>query len=191
MKSLNIIKFKKIGLYFTLLFVVLSGCTADLEKTPTNIITNEDQYESVEGYKQSLASIFANLVYGPFLRYNWEMQEYTTDMAVSTWGDDNNLLYHELSWSSDTPALAYLYNDLLKIITQCNNYIIESSPANLESRGFNGSDATDVMQFQAEARFLRAYAFWVLMDAYGNPPFPTEEMRKILKINKRRKLKVV
>ncbi|WP_242156275.1 RagB/SusD family nutrient uptake outer membrane protein [Aestuariivivens sediminis] len=175
MKNIIIKTLNKTVLLPALVLIVLGACTADLEKTPTNVITNDDQYASLEGYKQSLASIFANLVYGPFLRYHWEMQEYTTDMAVSTWGDDNNLLYHELSWSPDTPALAFLYNDLLKIITQCNNFVIESSQANLDSRGFTGNDAEQVMQFQAEARFLRAYAFWVLMDAYGNPPFPTEE----------------
>ena len=39
------------------------------------------------------------------------------------------------------------------------------------SRGINPDD---VKQFVAEARFLRAYQYSILMDLFGNPPFVTE-----------------
>ncbi|WP_299557391.1 RagB/SusD family nutrient uptake outer membrane protein [Seonamhaeicola sp.] len=172
----NLIKITSGSLFaFVILAVCFFSCTDDLEKTPTNIITNEIQYSDLEGYKQSLASVYSNLIYGTFLRYNWEMQEYTTDMAVSTWGDDNNLLYHDLAWSADTPALSFLYNDVLKIVTESNNFIIESSADNLNARGFSSSEIEEIEVFQAEIKFLRAFCFWVLMDHYGNPPFPTVE----------------
>ncbi|HSQ46539.1 MAG TPA: RagB/SusD family nutrient uptake outer membrane protein [Lutibacter sp.] len=96
-------------------------------------------------------------------------------MAVSTWNDGGDGIYHELAWSADSPAIANVYNATLSMITLSNNFINESSPEVLDGRGFSGADITQIEQFQAEARFLRAYCFWILMDSYGNPPFPTEE----------------
>ena len=157
---------------FTLSF---NSCTNDLDKTPTNTITSNKQFNSVDGYKQSLASIYANLAYGTFLRFYWSMQEYSTDMAVSTWNDGGDGIYHELAWSADSPAIANVYGATINMITLCNNYVKEASTESVSVRGFSGTDATQIEQFKAEARFLRAYCFWVLMDSYGNPPFPTEE----------------
>ena len=163
-------------LLVSLVFVLgLNSCTKDLDKTPTNGITSDAQYSSADGYKQSLVSIYSNLAYGDFLRYYWGMQEYPTDEAVSTWNDDGGVAtYHQLAWSADLPALAYTYKSALTTITYCNNYINESSEGNIAKRGFTGNDATAIQQFRSEARYLRAYCFWVLMDCYGNPPFPTE-----------------
>lgn len=151
-----------------------NSCTKDLDKIPTNSLTSDAQYSSLAGYKQSLVSVYSNLAYGNFLRYYWGMQEYTTDEAVSTWNDDGDGKYHELAWSADLPALAYVYTSALTTITYCNNFIIESSENSVAKRGISGTDATAIQQFRAEARYLRAYCFWVLMDCYGNPPFPTE-----------------
>ncbi len=160
-----------------LLFVFtinLNSCTDVLEKTPTNTAIASKQYSSVEGYKQSLVSIYSNLAYSTFLRFYWSMQEYSTDMAVSTWNDGGDGIYHELGWSADSPAIANVYGAAIKMITLCNNFVNEASTESVNSRGFSAPEATQIAQFKAEARFLRAYCFWILMDCYGNPPFPTE-----------------
>jgi len=153
-----------------------NSCTKDLDKIPTNGITSDAQYDSLTGYKQSLVSLYSNMAYGDFLRYYWDMQEYPTDEAVSTWNDDGGVAtYHQLAWSADLPALAYVYKSTLTTITYCNNYLKESTDDNIAKRGFTGNDAAAIQQYRAEARYLRAYCFWVLMDCYGNPPFPTVE----------------
>jgi hypothetical protein len=68
-----------------------------------------------------------------------------------------------------------MYEAALNMITLCNNFVNEASTESVTARGFSGSEATQIEQFKAEARFLRAYCFYILMDSYGNPPFPTEE----------------
>lgn len=174
----NSIHIKSISILSVILVFVFGfhSCTKDLDKIPTNGITSDAQYSTTDGYKQSLVSIYSNLAYSNFLRYFWGMQEYTTDEAVSTWNDDGGVAtYHDLAWSADLPALSNVYNAALSTITYCNNYINESSEGSIAKRGFTGSYATTIQQYRAEARFLRAYCFWVLMDCYGNPPFPTEE----------------
>ena len=44
----------------------------------------------------------------------------------------------------------------------------------LAARGISGTDADNIRQYAREARFLRAFQYWVLMDLFGNPPFVTE-----------------
>jgi hypothetical protein len=75
----------------------LVSCTSDLDKMPTNGVTNSEQYLTVAGYKQVLATLLSYPAYNNFLRYYWEMQEYPTDEALGTWDDDGNTQeYHKL-----------------------------------------------------------------------------------------------
>lgn len=156
--------------------VMLTACVNDLDKTPTNDITANQEFQTIAGYKQSLVGAYSTLVYGNFLRYYWGMQEYTTDEAVSTWNDDGgNSVFHQLAWSADAAAIKQVYSSTLLTITYCNNYLNESTDAKLAARGFSSTDKTQIHQYSAQIRYLRAYCYWVLMDLYGNPPFPTPE----------------
>lgn len=165
---------------YLLLLPFLTACVDDLEKLPTNEISNDKQYSSIEGYKQSLISLFGDMALGDgstvtFIRAYWAMQEYTTDEAVNTWNDDGqSLIYHQLAWSADLPALKNIYRAILLNITYCNNFLNEAGDTKIAERGFDDSDAITIRQYRAEARFLRAFNFWVLMDAFANPPFPKE-----------------
>ncbi len=44
----------------------------------------------------------------------------------------------------------------------------------MSRRGISGADADKIRQFRTEARFLRAFQYWVLLDAYGSTPLVTE-----------------
>lgn len=155
---------------------IFTSCTDDLDKEPQNSKNGDDFYTSVVAYKQGLAGVYSPMVYSTFLRYYWAMQEYTTDEAVSTWNNDGGVgIYHDLAWSADTPAIRNVYHSVLGIITLSNDYLNQTKDEVIAKRGFVGNDAAQIKQFRAEARFIRAYAFWILMDCYGNPPFPTEE----------------
>lgn len=163
-----------LGLLLALNIAVVS-CTNDLEKLPLNTLDSEGHFATVDKYKQSLAGAYSKMAYENFLRYYWSMQEYTTDMAVSTWNDGGDGIYHELAWSADSPAIANVYTSAITIISLCNEFVNQSSEEMLSKRGFSGTDGTQIKQMQAEARYLRAYCYWILMDCYGNPPFATEK----------------
>jgi hypothetical protein len=167
---------KSLFLVLLLLTIVFNfySCTDDLDKSSTNSIEADKIYTSVGAYKQSLAGAYSILIYGEFLRYYWCMQEYTTDEAVSTWNDRGDGIYHELAWSADSEAIGIVFNSSIHAISLCNDFINQSSDENISKRGFTGTEATEIQQFRAEARYLRAYLYWILMDSYGNPPFPTE-----------------
>ena len=70
--------------------------------------------------------------------------------------------------------LTGLYYRSLYQITLCNEFIRQSTDDKLSSRGISGADANQIKGFAEEARFLRAFQYWVLMDLFGNPLFATE-----------------
>jgi len=54
-----------------------------------------------------------------------------------------------------------------------NEYIKNTTDLG-SGKGFTDDQVNEIKSFRAEARFLRAFDYWVLMDVFGNPPFVTE-----------------
>jgi len=71
-----------------------------------------------------------------------------------------------------------MYGNLVKSITFANNFINEAEPGLVASRGFSGAEAVEIASYVSETRFLRAWYYWMLLDLFGNPPFPTENQLK-------------
>ncbi|MEO7211484.1 RagB/SusD family nutrient uptake outer membrane protein [Mucilaginibacter sp.] len=188
MKKLNYI----IGL--SALIILSAGCKKDLNRTPTNAITADVAYNTPAGYKQVLAKMYGGFALtgngGPdasvgdvagidqgssdFLRLFWNLQELTTDEAAIVWNDPGLQDFHVMNWTSTNIMIRGLYSRSMYHITACNEFIRESAEAKLSSRNITGTEADNIRHYQAEARFLRAYEYWVLLDLFGNPPFVTE-----------------
>lgn len=178
----------------SILLLSLNSCKkSDLNLTPTNDVTSSTVYATPAGYKNSLVKLYAtyaltspsgsdvsdvgglNTGYADFLRLFWTSQELVTDEAICAWGDTG---IPELDYSLPTPDnqfLRGLYSRSILQITFCNEFLRESTADKLASRNITGADATAITRYRAEARFLRAFQYWVLLDAFGNPPFITED----------------
>jgi len=175
------------------IIVMLSACTKDLDRFPVNDLTPDKVYKDAAGYYQAAAKLYGAFALtgnqGPagsgdiqgidegtsdFLRLFWKAQELSTDEAVVAWNDPGIQDFHNMNWSSSNPMLQGLYYRSVYQITVANEFIRESSDDKLAGRGITGADADNIRRFRAEARFLRAFQYWVLMDLYGNPPFLTE-----------------
>jgi hypothetical protein len=186
-------KLYKIILAPALVLVSLNSCKqSDLNLTPTNDVTAGVVYATPAGYKAELVKLYAtygltsptgsdnsdigglNSGFADFLRLFWTSQELTTDEAVCAWGDTGIPELDHSLWASDNQFLRGLYSKSILQITLCNEFLRESTSEKLASRGITGSDATAIQRYRAEARFLRAFQYWVLMDGFGNPPFVTE-----------------
>ncbi len=174
--------------------LMLTSCSQNLDLAPTNDITADVAYSSPEGYKNALAKVYGSFALtsgtGPgdsdlggidagtsdFLRLYWNAQELTTDEGICAWlGDPGVADLNYQTWNSSNVMLRGLYTRSIYHITVINEFLRESTDERLTARGITGNDATMIAQYRAEARFLRAYQYWVLMDLYGNPPFITEE----------------
>lgn len=173
--------------------LVLSACTKDLDRFPTNDLTAETLYANALGYQQAAAKMYGAFALtgnsGPagsgdisfidegtsdFLRLFWKLNELTTDEAVVAWNDPGIQDLHNMNWSSSNPLSQGLYYRSIYQITLTNEFIRESADGKLSDRGISGADADNIRRFRTEARFLRAFQYWVLMDVFGNPPFTDE-----------------
>lgn len=174
MKKTNYLRIHLIALLVVI--VSFSSCTEDLERFPTNGLSNKVQFTSIEGYKQALVSAYIQFSgAGPnnfFFRDYWELQEVTSDEIVNTWGDHQETM---LNWSSEHDQSTSAYQRGLFLITLCNDFIVESEAELVASRGLTEADQKEVEIFKSEVRFIRAFAYWMMMDLFGNPTFATEE----------------
>ena len=172
---------------------MLTACVGDLNTIPLNPtdVTSETAYGADEaGYVQGLAKIYFQLTSNntqdlqvadggasEFVRAFWSTQEVTADAAKCAWGDAwvNDL--NNNTWKGDVlnDAVYAVYVRTLQGITYVNEYLRQTSDANLSTRGCSDEVKAKVQQFRAEARFLRAYFYWAAMDAFGQVPFSTED----------------
>ncbi len=185
-------KIQKYILFSLVTFGFLASCTKDLDTTPKDakIITSASVFDDPAAYKQFLAKLYASLtltgqrgefglpeITAPdegttsFLRVYWSAQEITTDECLNAWGDPGLVEYHGHIWSDANSYVKLMYQRLFINIAYCNEYI---RSVNERIPSLDGTLATDVKRYVAEARFLRAYFYWCALDLYGNVPFVTE-----------------
>ena len=74
-----------------------------------------------------------------------------------------------MNWNSGNVILNGLYSRSIYQITVANSFIANASDAAIAK--FSGSDATNIKFYRAEARFLRAYQYSVLMDSVCQSAF--------------------
>jgi len=179
-------------------FIVLlfASCAKKLDLFPQNDFTTEKAYATPEGYKQVLAKIYGSFSVsgnnGPddangaditgldqgsqiaFIRSLFNNEELPTDEAICYWNDQTIKGLHNFNWTSDDPFLKGTYARPLWTITLINEYLRQSTPENIASRGITGTAADDITVSRAEVRFLRAFDYWVIMDLFGKSTFITE-----------------
>jgi hypothetical protein len=185
-------KFLKIIGLGALIGVIFTSCNKDLNQVPANTATLSAVYSTPLGYTQAAAKVYGSFALtssvgtgssdvqgidagtSDFLRLLWNAEELPTDEGVCGWNDPGVPDFHNMNWASSNVILLGLYTRSIYQITVCNDFIRNSTPAILSTKGFGASDIANIQEFRAEARFLRAYQYWVLMNEFGNPPFVTE-----------------
>jgi hypothetical protein len=172
---------------------MLTACVGDLNTIPLNPtdVTSETAYGADEqGYVQGLTKIYFQLVSNntqdlqvadggasEFIRAFWSTQEVTADAAKCAWGDAwvNDL--NNNTWKGDVlnDAVYAVYVRTLQGVTYVNEYLRQTSDANLDLRGVPADVKAKIQSYRAEARFLRAFFYWAAMDTFGQVPFATED----------------
>jgi len=180
--------------------LTLTSCEKTLDLTPTNGVTVDIAYSTPEGYRQGFAKLYGAFALtgnsggagqpdidpntidegnSDFLRMFWNTQELSTDEAIdnASWNGNTDAGlhdFHNLNWAASNRMLLGLYVRSAYQILLCNEFMRQSADDKLSSRGITGADAATIKSYLPEARFLRAFQYWVLMDAFGNPSFATE-----------------
>ncbi len=168
----------------------LSACEGDLDQYPHTDTTSASVYVNAENYKMVLGKIYASFVINgqekgggnsdlssnsgqDYLRCYFNLQECGTDEVASTWleGDKvSDLTY--LSWDANDPWVSDMYYHIYYTIALSNELLRNSQPDKIAS--FSDADRAEIEQYAAEARFLRALAYYHALDLYRNIPFVTE-----------------
>src|SRR5580698_5280999 len=144
----------KITLTIGIVTSALMSCDKNKILTPNYEVTSQQVYSTATGYTQAMAKVYGAFALtgnqGPagsadiagidegtsdFFRLLWYAQELPTDEAVIAWGDPGVPDLHSMSWSSSNVILLGLYERSIYQITLANQFIIESTPAMVASRG--------------------------------------------------------
>jgi hypothetical protein len=177
----------------SLLSLSLTSCFKDLDLQPEYGLNSETVYKDPDNYIHVLAKLYAGLTmtgnrgpagaadisgidegFSQYVRVLWNLQELPTDEAICGWNDPGMPEMNKMTWSSDNPWVKGMYYRIYFEVALCNEFIRESSDAKMAERGFSDADKDRIRMYRAEARFLRAMAYYHLMDLYGKGPFVTE-----------------
>jgi hypothetical protein len=178
-----------------ILVFAITSCAKKLDLLPVNDLTPVTTYSTAAGYKSVLAKIYGTLsssgnigaAGGPdigggldegsqisFIRMYFNCQELPTDEAIVSWNDATIWDYHNLKWTTSDKFLIGIYARCIYDVTLINEYLRESTDEKLGEHGITGTDAAEIKKSRAEARFLRAFNYWVMMDVFGKTTFITE-----------------
>jgi len=168
---------------------LFSSCVNDLDVLPIDpsMDTSDKVYDSQEALYQGLTKIYAGFAVsgqkGPsgngdlggfdeghsqYWRGYFVCQELPTDECVNGWGDGTLPTVSQMTWTSSQEHIRQFYYRALYQVSLVNEFI-------RQAKSNASAEWTAVPQYVAEARFLRALAYWHALDLFGNGiPFVTE-----------------
>lgn len=176
--------------------VAVAACT-DPTVAPKSSVSGANIWNDPNSYASYMAKLYAGLVVtsqiGPndpgdkngdiklidegtseFLRLNWYMQELPTDEAVIGWNDPGVPDLNKWQWTSTNTIANAMYYRVYFQTVLANEFLRQTTTALLDSRRVGPALRAKIQNYRAEARFLRAMAYWIGLDFYGDIPLVTE-----------------
>lgn len=178
---------KKIYMALLALCMAFSSCTDDLDQRPHIGTTSGDIYSTADGYRSMIAKIYASFIlkgdnkgggddistYGGYelWRSYFNLQEGSTDVAAFRWVSGDNLWgLSYLSWDENDGQNSDTYYRIYYTIALCNEFLRNSNSAS----GFTQEEMADIATYSAEARFMRALCYEIVLDLYRQGAFVDE-----------------
>jgi hypothetical protein len=182
-----------------LLYVVLAlgainlftSCIGDLDAFPYNEtdFTSENAYGSdYENYLSGLAKLYLSFSNtsglavddvgaSELVRAYWSIQECSSDACKNNWRADAwTQDINQNTWSTASNAATYaIYARTLHGITYTNEFLRQTTDDRLQQRGCTEEVIGKIHMLRQEARFIRAFMYFLAIDTFGDVPFVTEE----------------
>lgn len=150
--------------------LTLCACQDWLDTDPVGNVPTEDFYKTPKEAEQALIGVYSGLL--PVAEYTWNMSELRADHLWTASAEETNAQrdYIDIMTYSSNQILASMINKAwlayYKIISRANLLI-----AKLEETDFDESLDVDLKaSFEAEARVLRAFAYFDLVRYFGRIP---------------------
>lgn len=176
--------------------VAVAACT-DPTVAPKSTVSGANIWNDPNSYAAYMAKLYAGLVVtsqiGPndpgdkngdiklidegtseFLRLNWYLQELPTDEAVIGWNDPGVPDLNRWQWTSTNTISQAMYYRVYFQAVLANEFLRQTTTALLDQRRVGPALRAQIQNFRAEARYLRALAYWVGLDFFGDIPLVTE-----------------
>ena len=171
---------------------LLTSCVQDLDTLPLDKTEPVSEYvygDSEEAYLAGLTRLYFQFVTNDLtdmqpmdggaselIRAFWSVQEITTDEAKCSWENDAWVrALNTNTWTGvQNDAIYAVYVRTLQGVAFVNEYLRQTTPDKLASRGVSADLTATIQTYRAEARFIRAYLYWIALDCFGNVPFTTE-----------------
>ncbi|MGQ1947793.1 RagB/SusD family nutrient uptake outer membrane protein [Geofilum sp. OHC36d9] len=181
-------------LYIWILAIVtgFTACTEQLDQYPEIEDTSESVYSNPANYLSVLGKCYASFVIAgqekgggnvdlssnngfDYMRNYLNLQEVGTDEIGYTWVEGDNLTaLSYLSWDANDPFLTDMYYRIYYTISLCNEFIKNSTDEAIAS--FTRAEQDEIVSYRAEARFLRALAYYHALDLYHDVAFADESI---------------
>lgn len=166
-----------------------STSCGDLTLQPQSQITSGNIFSDPASYQQFLAKLYAGLAttgqsgpagnadingidegFSQYVRGYWQLQELPTDEAIIGWGDTGLPELNTQTWSAGNPFTTAMYARIFYQVALANEFLRQTTPAQLALRNTSGDVVTQVSGYRAEARFLRALSYYHAVDLFGPVP---------------------
>ena len=180
---------KTIKYFLSILAVsaLLASCIGDLNVTPIDPNANTADKALVDeaSFTSFLAGVYTGFAtsgyYGAngaasisgldggasqYIRGLYHHSELTTDESVCGWNDQTIKNFHWMNWTTDDTFIYAFYSRIFMQVSAANEFIREAQASNV---AFSNKE-----EYIAEARVLRAIAYFHAIDNFGNVPFADE-----------------
>jgi starch-binding outer membrane protein, SusD/RagB family len=189
---------KVLSLTAGLMFLGVSGCT-DPAVGPSSTVSEGNVFKDPGSYLAILAKLYAGLSttgqkgpacpgdqpgckdiqtindegFSQYMRLYWEHQELPTDEAVLAWNDGPVQEFNGQTWASANSFLSAMFARIYLQVGWANEFLKQTTDAKLTERRVLAPLRTKILQYRAEARFLRALSYWHGLDLFGPIPVVT------------------
>src|SRR5438876_9541536 len=190
--SVDTRQWKALGIAAALLVLSTAGCT-DATVAPKSTVTGANFFDDPGSYQAFLAKIYGGLAlsgqsgpagqpdisgidegFSQYLRLYWETEELPTDEAVIAWNDIGLPEMNTQTWTASSAMVVAMYYRIFFQAGMTNEFLRQTTDDKLTARGVGSQLRTQIQQYRAEARVLRALSYWHGIDLFGNIPLVTE-----------------
>lgn len=142
---------------FSMFILSLSGCNDWFEGESSTIMTEEQVYSSKDGVTSAVSSLYDHM---------HDDQAFNTDV-MNDWDESIRNANYQTSDYGDGYRRLYNYD----FIRQINTHL-----ENLEKYGKSKINPSEYAYFYAEARFIRAYTYFMMAKSMGGIPIITQKV---------------
>jgi len=142
-----------------LMIILLAGCSKGLDLYPLDSISDATFWKSSSDYKLAANNLYSSLPYGII----------TSDVQSDIAFNSNNAISNGTNVVTETDGN---WTNPFVYIRRCNKLITSAAKSSV-------ANDPEVLMFVAEAKFFRAYNYWMLFRLYGGVPL----IKEVLDIN--------